>query len=174
MVPLKSFNPCQVPDIIESSTQNLLGHGWHKLQTLNKRNEHKLAGEAWPTETERMIESFVCLCSLLCSCLWLQRAVMFPAKRHSVKLINKATWNISSAPKIATAKCTHGSYRLSKRGYKLPSAQPMNFKRLSFLLSFYLHVSHSFLFLRPLWCVISFVCLSPYYLVVWITIITAR
>ena len=40
--------------------------------------------------------------------------------RHSVKLINKKTWNMSSALKIATAKCVHWSYCLSKGGYKLP------------------------------------------------------
>ena len=45
---------------------------------------------------------------------------MFPAMRHSVKLINKKTWNMSSALKIATAKCVHWSYCLSEGGYKLP------------------------------------------------------
>lgn len=40
--------------------------------------------------------------------------------RHSVKLINKKTWNMSSALKIATAKCAHWSYCLSNGRYKLP------------------------------------------------------
>ena len=40
--------------------------------------------------------------------------------RHSVKLINKKTRNMSSALKIATAKCVHWNYCLSEGGYKLP------------------------------------------------------
>lgn len=46
-------------------TEALLGHAWHTLQTLNKGNEHELAGEPWPRETEEMIESFVSPCSPL-------------------------------------------------------------------------------------------------------------
>lgn len=64
--------------------------------------------------------------------------------RHSVKLINKKTWNMSSAPKIATAKCVHWSYSLSKRGYKLPRCScwiqntfPSLVRFVSFFLFFY-------------------------------------
>lgn len=84
--------------------------------------------------------------------------------RHSVKLINKKTRNMSSALKIATAKCVHWSYCLSTGGYKLPQcSQWIPNIPLSFSASLYLslYLSHSFLFLRPVWCMISFVCLSP-------------
>lgn len=164
-------------------TEVLPGHAWHTLQTLNKGNEHELAREAWPRETERMI--VVCLPPLSLSLPpsrslsllhrpRLQREVMYPAMRHSVKLINKTTRNLSSALKIATAKCVHWSYRLSKRGYKLPQCSrwiPNIFFSLFLCFPICLILS---LFPRPVWCMIPFVCLSLYYHVVWITIITAR
>lgn len=71
---------------------------------------------------------------------------------------------MSSALKIATAKCVHWSYCLSTGGYKLPQcSQWIPNIPLSFSASLYLslYLSHSFLFLRPVWCMISFVCLSP-------------
>lgn len=109
---------------------------------------------------------------------WLQGEVMFPAMRHSVKLINKKTRNMSSALKIATAKCVHWSYCLTEGGYKLPQCSrwiPNIFLSLPLSLSLSLSMCLILpLFLRPVWCMISFVCLSPHYHVVWITIITAR
>lgn len=50
---------------------------------------------------------------------WLPREVMFPSMRHSVKLINKKTANVSSAPKIATAKRAYRGSCRSEGGYKL-------------------------------------------------------
>lgn len=126
-------------------TEALLGHAWHTLQTLNKGNEHELAGEAWPRETERMIESFVSLCSPLC--FLSSNASGYREKScflqwDSVKLINKKTWNMSSALKIATAKCAHWSYGLRKGGYKLP--QCSRWIPNIFLSSLPLPISHSF------------------------------
>lgn len=122
-------------------TEALAGQAWHTLQTLNKENEHR---EAWPRD--RGNDRVVCLPLLsLLYRRWLEREVVFPAMRHSVKLINKKTWNMSSALKIATAKCVHWSYCLSKGGYKLPQCRrwiPNIF--LSLYLSLYL--SHSFSF----------------------------
>lgn len=72
--------------------------------------------------------------------------------RHSVKLINKKTWNMSSALQIATAKCAHWRYCLSKGGYKLPQCSRwIQNMFLSLPLPLSLFVSF-FLFLRPVWC----------------------
>lgn len=174
MVPFQSLSP-RPKDKHNGSlhTRAFPGHAWHALRTLNKGNERELAGEAWPRETEGTIESFVSLCSHTQRSpfyrRWLQREEMFPAMRHSVKLINKKTPNVSSAPKIATAKCVHWSSVREDINYISPASEFQSLP-LSLFLSVCLILS---LILRPVWCMKSFVCLSPHYHVVWITIITA-
>lgn len=128
MVPFQSLSP-RPKDKHNGSlhTRAFPGHAWHALRTLNKGKECALAGEAWPRETEGTIESFVSLCSHTQRSpfyrRWLQREEMFPAMRHSVKLINKKTPNVSSAPKIATAKCVHWSSVREDINYLSPTSE---------------------------------------------------
>lgn len=120
MVPPRAFHAGQNANIMDPSTHGLYqGPPGTRSRTLNKGTEHELASRRSVTqrEKERDRGSLRAVRPPLRSCSSVLTPIaagygeedMFPAMRHSVKLINKKTPNVSSAPKIATAKCVHWS-----------------------------------------------------------------
>lgn len=179
----KSLRPLPGPDTMDPSTRRApLKRTWHTLPNFKQKRvkkkkkkmnmSHAGRSTTWrdggsdrvvclppfitPSPTPH--RSALSVLSPLFHRRWLPREVMFPAMRHSVKLINKKTANVSSAPKIATAKRAYRGSCRSEGGYKLRwcSLWIPNTPPTPFYLSLYL--SQSFL-PRPVRYMISFVCL---------------